>query len=1430
MEQRGTVAQEAGQAMADDLGWLSGGGDMGELIRSMDWSTTPLGPVSGWPQSLRTSVSLCLSSTFPMLVAWGPEDVQIYNDAYRPICGAKHPQSMGEPFKICWATALPVVGDAFDRAHAGEGVYIRDQRMFLDRYGYMEEAFMTFSFSPIRAESGNVGGIFHPISEGTAAVLDARRTQNLRDLTGRIALARTGDELARFMVYDSDTLAMDVPFMLLYQLAGDGRTLVLRAQVGLPADSPLAPAEAALHGHGGWDFAAALAAGGSHRMEDLAARFGAFDCAPYEEAPHTAMVLPLTVAGQERPYGFLVAGVSARRALDAAYLNFYELLRGAFNTALGNVLAYEQEQKRAAALAEIDKAKTAFFSNVSHEFRTPLTLILGPLEDALADTAEPLAPRQRERIDLTNRNALRLLKLVNSLLDFSRIEAGRVQARFAPVDLAQLTANLASVFEAAMDKAGLAYRVETAPLSEPVFIDLDMWEKVVFNLLSNAFKFTMHGGVAVRLEQTETGARLTVRDTGAGIPAAELPRIFERFHRVEGVQGRSYEGTGIGLALIQELVRLHGGAIAAESTLGEGTTFTVEIPFGSSHLPPQYVVARSDSSTGERMGSAFVEEALRWLPDSARPDASAEPGLETGVEPGAEAGTPAGAAPAATAVAVVVPPLQRPRVLVADDNQDMRGYVRSLLEREFTVETCADGQDALDAVRRNPPDVLLSDVMMPRLDGFALLKTIRADEDIRHVPVILLSARAGEEARIEGLEAGADDYLVKPFSANELLARVRNHIEQARERQQATLALREREEYFRSLVNASPAMFWTTDEHHQCTFLSQRWSDYTGRSLEQDLGRGWMELIHPDDAAGVGDAYTAACDRNRPFSIDYRLRDRVGGYRWVIDAGAPRFDHDGRLLGYIGTVIDVHERRMLQDRFANVTRASGIGVWYADSPLSTMQANAQLRTQFALPADGLVPVSQFYQRVHPEDRARLEDEFQRAMVEGEGYEAEFRVAPAPGQTTPRWIRMIAWSQHDEQGGMIHFDGVTLDVTDQKSGESELRSKAGELSQANQAQREFLVTLAHELRNPLAPIRSGLEMMRAQQLAHEEIERIRAMMERQVGHLVHLVDDLLDLARIARGKEVLVFGPADLNTIVRNAVELSTPLIDARHHRLKISVSDNPLPLWLDAQRIAQVIGNLLNNAAKYTPEYGAIELRAAVADGELTVSVSDNGVGIPADALGSVFDMFTQVPGSEAQAQGGLGIGLNLVRRLTELHGGKVSAHSAGAALGSTFTLHLPVMLPAMQSLLAAQTPPAATLAPPAPQRGDAASNTSLRVLVVDDNVDAAETLSALFEIKGHTVATVHDGIDAVGRAQSFLPQVVFLDIGLPGMSGYDVARELRSQQALDGVVLVALTGWGTDADRLKSDAAGFDHHLTKPVSFDEIVRLMADLAGRVVT
>ncbi len=1254
----------------DDLSWLAGGGEMGALIRGMDWSATPLGPPQGWPQSLRTSVSLCLSSTFPILVAWGPDDIQIYNDAYRPICGDLHPRSMGGAFKEIWASALPVVGDAFDRAHKGEGAYIRDQRMFLDRHGYLEEAFMTFSFSPIRDESGEVGGIFHPITEATETVLNARRTQILRDLSAAIGDARTVGDIAHDIAAQYQQFALDLPFVVVYQIDAASNSLLLRGGAGLDGHAHLVPPVTELDDTF-WPFARTAQAREAQRVDGLRARFGDIPCGPYEIAPDSALVLPIMVPGQQELFGFVVAGVSAARALDAAYLNFYERLGMAVNTAVGNVVAYEKEQRRAEELAQIDRAKTAFFSNVSHEFRTPLTLILGPLDDALADQAEPLSAAQRRRIDLTHRNALRLLKLVNSLLDFSRIEAGRVQASYMPLDLARLTADLAGVFESAMDKGGLAYRVELQDLGEPVYVDRDMWEKIVFNLLSNAFKFTLAGGVTVRLARHGDMARLSVIDTGSGIPGQELPRVFERFHRIEGTPGRTYEGTGIGLALIQELVRLHGGSIAVHSVQGEGTRFDVDIPLGRAHLPEDRIVAPDaavQEGDGQRMGAAFVEEALRWLPD------------EDGMPAFGQA--EAGARPQ--------PAARPPRILIADDNNDMRGYLKSLLEPHAEVSVCADGEAAFAQLLRDPPDLLLSDVMMPKLDGFGLIARIRATGSLRHLAVILLSARAGEEAKIEGLQAGADDYLVKPFAANELLARVQRQVAQARERQRRQQDMDMRESYFRSLIDRAPVMLWTTDDSSNCTYLSQQWYDYTGRTPEQDLGIGWLENVHPDDLPHTAEIFATASRAREPFAIDYRLRRRDGAYRWCIDSGTPRSDQEGKWLGFVGTVVDVHDRTMLQQA---------------------------------------------------------------------------------------------------------------------------------LTEKNRMQSEFLFTLAHELRNPLAPIRTGLELMRVRPTA-ENASEVQSMMQRQVDHMVHLVDDLLDMARLSEGKVELKRSSVMLGKVVHDAVEMSMPLVRAGEHHLALHLPEAEVPMCIDRHRIAQVLSNLLNNAAKYTPKRGRIDVEVRLEGQDAVIAVSDNGIGIDPRKLPGIFDMYTQVHEGQGMGQGGLGVGLNLVKRLVELHGGAVTAESGGLKQGSRFTVRLP------RRELEAGTVPglapdadAGVLTPPAPA--------SLRVLVVDDNVDAADTLGALLDMCGHEVALAHDGAGALAQAGIFQPHVVFLDIGLPDMSGFDVAQAMRRMPSIGKAMLVALTGWGAEQDRQRSNDAGFDAHLTKPAEFDSVERLLQQAAAR---
>jgi signal transduction histidine kinase len=413
-----------------------------------------------------------------------------------------------------------------------------------------------------------------------------------------------------------------------------------------------------------------------------------------------------------------------------------------------------------AKLGELDVAKTAFFSNVSHEFRTPLTLMLGPIEDALADKLTPLGAVQAARLKLAHDNALRLLKLVNVLLDFSRLEAGRLRPHCAPIDLAAVTAKLAGMYESACERAGLRLTIDCPTLSTPIWIDQGMWEKIILNLVSNAFKFTFDGEIAVRMRETEQAAVIEVEDTGTGIHESELPLIFERFHRVAGATGRTYEGTGIGLALVRELTELQGGTVGVESVPGRGSTFRVEIPKGSTHLPPEAITDHTPDLQTPRDALALAAEASRW---DMRPD------VDRGQIP-ADATTPSSG--------------PRTRVLVVDDNAELRSYVAGLLAPSCAVTTASDGRMALNQVRTELPDIIVSDVMMPNLDGFGLVRELRADRRTAALPIILLSARAGEEAAVDGLGSGADDYLAKPFSAQELLARVRTHAELARTRRE----------------------------------------------------------------------------------------------------------------------------------------------------------------------------------------------------------------------------------------------------------------------------------------------------------------------------------------------------------------------------------------------------------------------------------------------------------------------------------------------------------------------------------------------------------------------------------------------------------------------------------------------------------------------
>ena len=412
------------------LDFLAGGGEMGRLTRAMDWSKTPLGPVEDWPQSLRSTMSILLSSRAQIVMFWGPELIALYNDAYTPVFGSKHPWALGKPARECWSeiwddVLAPLFGSVIN---SGESFFGQDLPFFIERFGYTEETYFDVSYDPVRDETGNVGGIFCIVSETTLKVLSARRTRALRDLAERTAEAQTTEQV---FALASQTLAeypLDLPFVLFYLVEND--SALLENSTGLEPRTSASPLIVRLGAadSGPWPLEKVIRTGQSVRVDDLNERIGSLECGPYPEAPRQAMVLPITPPGYERPTAVVVAGVSSRLELNDSYRDFYDFLADSVTAAVANARALEEERKRAEALAEIDRAKTAFFSNVSHEFRTPLTLILGPLEELLTDAPGGVSGPLRERLETVRHNAGRLQKLVNTLLEFARAEAGRLQA------------------------------------------------------------------------------------------------------------------------------------------------------------------------------------------------------------------------------------------------------------------------------------------------------------------------------------------------------------------------------------------------------------------------------------------------------------------------------------------------------------------------------------------------------------------------------------------------------------------------------------------------------------------------------------------------------------------------------------------------------------------------------------------------------------------------------------------------------------------------------------------------------------------------------------------------------------------------------------------------------------------------------------------
>jgi PAS domain S-box-containing protein len=1225
--------------------WLVGGGELGALIRAKDWAATPLGPIDDWPQSLRSCISHLLPSRAQIVLFWGPDFVTVYNDAYRPVFGGKHPRVLGLPGRESWSELWDMLQPLLAGVvQTGDAFWAKDLLFVVERHGYVEETYFDVSYDPVRDETGQVGGVFCIVSETTGRVVGERRLAALRDL-GRVSNGATSaSDIFRNTAAVLESYGKDMPFAALYSWDAAAGTARLEAASGIAAGDAGAPLLIdATNRHQSWPL-------GSDAEIVLAEPPADVDLprGPWPEPVKHAAVIKLATRANET-YGYLVCGLSARRKFDDDYRDFVRLVGANISGALAGVRALEDERRRAEQLAELDRAKTAFFSNVSHEFRTPLTLMLGPLEDLLSKS-ESLPPDDRALLAVTQRNGIRLLRLVNTLLDFARIEAGRAQASYQPTDLCVLTAELASNFRSACERVGIRLVVDCPQLPAPIYVDREMWEKIVLNLLSNAFKFTFEGEIAIRIRDAGSGIELAVSDSGTGIPPDELPRMFERFHRVENARGRSHEGSGIGLALVSELVKLHGGSIAVESALGQGTTFLVRIPKGTAHLPAERLrVATVATSAALPLGAeAYVAEVLEWLPDL--PQTSA-------------------------------PRQDLPRVLLADDNADLREYARRLLAEQYQVHVVADGQAALEAARELRPDLIISDVMMPRLDGFGLIREVRADPQLRAIPIILLSARAGEESRIEGLDRGADDYLVKPFSARELLVRAGTLLRSAELRRRAEEARAQ----FETLLNAAPLGVMLVDEDFRIAAVNPIALPLIGES----------DLIGRDFDSVVRTAWSSA-----------DAEEITRRFRHTLQTGEPH--------------------------------------------------------------------------VVPEFIARRKD---RQLMEY--YEWQVSRIPLPG---------------GRSGVVCYFRDISRTIRAREA-----------LREADSRKDEFLATLSHELRNPLAPLRSSLEIVKRLATVPPNASAALEIMDRQMSHLVRLVDDLLEVSRITRGQVELRREQVRLDAAVHGAIETSEPVIRAGNHRLVVSFPDEPLLLDADPVRLAQIFGNLLNNAAKYSEKDGRIEITARRDGEEALVTVRDSGDGIAPEQLPKLFEIFTRGERSARRNQSGLGIGLALVRRLTEMHGGRVEACSEGVGKGSTFSVRLPLNVK--------------HAAAPKARGREHSSIEELGVLVVDDNKDAAESLAMLLRTAGAEVRVAHDGPTALEQFERCESHIVLLDIGMPDMDGCEVARRLREISRPDRVALVALTGWGQDEDRRRVREAGFDHHLVKPVDLASLQALLTSLA-----
>ncbi len=916
-----------------------------------------------------------------------------------------------------------------------------------------------------------------------------------------------------------------------------------------------------------------------------------------------------------------------------------------------------------ARIRELDELKSQLFANVSHELRTPLALILGPA-DALLARGHNLTESQRRDVAVMRRNAATLLKHVNDLLDIAKMDAGKMTLSYAEVDLARLARKVAGHFEALAPQRRISFVVD-APEGVTAQVDVEKLERVMLNLLSNAFKFTPEGGrIKLSLRETPEGrALLSVQDSGPGIRPELRASIFERFRQAEGGTTRQFGGTGLGLSIVRDFVELHEGLVSVTDAPGGGALFLVEVP---RRAPEGVRVRRLPAHQEEALEAEMtLRGTLEELTSLSRGHAEVE--ARSGVEQGSD---------------------ERPRVLVVEDNPELNRFLVETLRDDYRVITAFDGVEGLEKATTLAPDLILTDIMMPRMGGDALVAAVREEPALAQVPIIVLSAKADDALRLKLLNGGAQDYVVKPFSADEVLARVRNLVSlkraraelerrneelqrlKARVESQAREDIRGREERFRSLVTATAQVVWTTDATGLMVEDSPTWRAFTGQSLEEGRGNGWLEAVHPEDRTRVARAWREAVRSRSVYETEYRLRRPEGGYTPTMARAAPVLNPDGTLREWVGMNIDITEKKRVEAalreseaHFRMIGETIPQLVWVS-RPDGHVEFANQHWHEYTGTTSEEVTGEGWRMLLHPEDREQAWESWQRSLRNGEPYEVEYRFRRSDGEY--RWFLARALPVRDARGRVTRWFGTCTDIQDQKLAEAELR-------RAVQLRDDFLSVAAHELRTPLTSLKLQLELLAraAESEGGRLSERLESKLKaahRQANRLNQLNGTLLDVARIGAGRLHMEREEVDFVEVVEETLQRLAPELERAGCTLGVELAAEVHGQW-DRLRLEQVVVNLLMNAARY----GAgmpIEVRLSREKGEAVLSVRDQGIGIAPEDQQRIFRRFERAV--SVDNYGGLGLGLYISSEIVSAMGGSISVASSPGA-GATFTVRLPL-------------------------------------------------------------------------------------------------------------------------------------------------------------